>query len=456
MFDPVPYVLIDGQRVPCSVGLAGQTALVLDDVAVDWGRDDYISHAKPATAQLTLYDRTGQWAARARDKRTIGTKIELWWELGEVTFRWFAGRITEANAKPGNVDKVSGNRGWLIELTAADKTADLGNILIPKPTLWPRESMIVRANKIKALANQVAEISEFYFYPGSVNLMCSPIDVGGRSLQSVNDEFYMSMGDTYGFHPDTNVVRHLFRRAHGFAVYLAQGPDGLIYVQASNISYDGITYYGTSIPGCETSAAEATMGLAANGAVTRVEASWKDYPNGGGDWTTVAQQAGSETSSGRRTVTFPTWLDDGVNVDPVVLQVHARGQWEGAIPRHPPIRWSLKEKGGWLTAEYARVFTRCGETQALTYISGSIYSMWLGEQFPVVAIIGGRVQYTDGGWIVTPKFQHAFKTDTYTMVTWATLDKGLTWQSGPWRSLSTSVSWHDLRFLTMPTIYFAS
>src|SRR5690606_4042039 len=131
----------------------------------------------------------------------------------------------------------------------------------------------------------------------------------------------------------TNVVRHLYRRSYPMHIYLVIMPDGLIYVQAANITYDGISYKGTGLAGCETTTDDGIQ-LAPNSVVTRVQATWKDAPNGLNDVTTVVQTPEGD-SNGRRTVQLTTWIDNGIHVDPMVAEVLARGQYEGALPKHP-------------------------------------------------------------------------------------------------------------------------
>ncbi|MBF6085301.1 hypothetical protein IU485_28430 [Nocardia cyriacigeorgica] len=442
-FDPAPVIVFDGERVQCDADMIGTAPLALAGLKVDWGRDDYISHARPGTAQLAILDRTGTWSDKVTAKRVIGRPIELWWELGSASQRWFAGRVTGAVARPATKD---GTGGWIIAITAAAKDADLGNIVMA-PGTWPTETMIVRANRI-ADAAVPADIDEFYFYPGSVDIQCWPLDVNGRDLHSLCNEFYMSMGDTYSYHPHTNVVRHLYRRSYPMHIYLVIMPDGLIYVQAANITYDGISYKGTGLAGCQTNTDDGIQ-LAPNSVVTRVQATWKDAPNGLQDVTTVVQTPEGD-SNGRRTVQLTTWIDNGIHVDPMVAEVLARGQYEGALPKHPAVTWDTRRTGGFRTETEARVFTLAAETQGAVYVSASIYTGWLPSIWPVFAIIGGTIEY-DGGWIITCTLQYIWKTNPTDPVTWDALDPAMTWDQ-----LAPSVSWNDFAYLTLPLVYSPS
>ncbi|WP_194820532.1 hypothetical protein [Nocardia sp. XZ_19_385] len=447
-FNPTPYIVFDGERVQCDADLIGTAPLALAGIKVDWGRDDYISHSRPGTAQLSILDRTGTWAEKVTAKSVIGRRISLHWEhtASGTSQRWFAGRVTGAVARPASTPGA-----WIISITAAAKDADMGNIVM-SPGTWPTETMITRANRI-ATAAAPAEIEAFYFYPGSVNIQCWPLDIKGRDLHSLADEFYMSMGDTYSYHPHTNVVRHLYRRSYAVNIFLVQMPDGLVYVQASNINYDSQVYKGTGLPGCETSTDEGIQ-LAPNSVVTRVQVGWKEAPSGGTDVTTVVQTSEGDTN-GRRTVQFTSWIDNGVHIDPMVTEVLARGQYEGALPKHPPVTWDTRRTHGFHSQAEAEVFTLAAETQGAVYISGSIYSAWLPNIVPVAAIIGGTIEY-DGGWIIRTTLQYIWKTNATAQVIWNDLDQALHWRTNATHELASSVTWNDFRYLTHPGVYLPS
>lgn len=447
-YDPQPVLVFDGDTVQCSTTRKNTSPLALDGIKVDWGRDDYISHARPATAQLAIFDRTGEWAAKVTAKQVIGRTVELWWVLGSAAQRYFVGRVTGAKARPVTRD---GSGGWAIAITAAARDAELGNVVM-SPGTWPTETMITRANRIAAAAAP-AGIAGFYFYPGSVNIQCWPLDVNGRDLHSLCDEFYMSMGDTYSYNPSTNNVRHLYRRYYDQAIYLVQMPDGLIYIQTGNIVYDGITYKGIGLAGCETYTDDG-IELAPNSVVTRVQATWKNAPGGLADVTTVVQAPEGDTN-GRRTVQLKTWIDNGIHVDPMVTEVLARGTYEGALPKHPPITWDTRRTGGFHSQAEAEVLLLAAETQGGVYISGSIYSAWLPDIIPVAAIIGGTIEY-DGGWIVTVTLQYIWKKNTTAPIRWQDLNVNLKWRTGNSYDLSPSVTWNDFRYLTHADVYLPS
>ncbi|WP_069163158.1 hypothetical protein [Nocardia altamirensis] len=441
-FNPTPYLLIDGERVECAATHADTAPLALDGITVDWGRSEYLSHARPATAQLSILDRTGTWAEKFATTTVIGRRIELWWEHPEAaSLRWFAGRITAATATP------SGPHGWVLAITAAARDADLGNVVMTTPGTWPTESMITRANRI-AQAATPAEIDAFYIYPGVTEHPCSPLDVGDRDLHGLVDEMYMSAGDTYSYQPHTNVIRHLYRRNHDVAAYLVQMPDGLIYVQAGDIAYDGQTHKGTGLAGHHTSTDDGIQ-LAPNSVINRVQVNWKDTD--GGDRTTFAVPADGDTH-GRRTLQFDSWFDNDAHIEPLVTEVLNRAQYEGARPPHPPITWDTRRTSGFHTRTEAETFTLAAETQAVTYVSSSLYTAWLPQLWPVFAIIGGTITY-DHGWIITTTLQHVWKTNPTPQVTWADLDKNLPWATGSPRQLSDAVSWNDLRYLTHSGVY---
>lgn len=449
--NPTPIVEFDGQVLDCNVANLDTAPLVLDDLAVTWGREDYISHATPGVATLSLIDRTGQIAARASGRALIGRRLILRARSGTTEWTWFRGRISDATARPKQSRHSlahSGDRDWIVELTAAARDADLGQVKTG-PETWPTETMIVRANRLADLAAP-AEIDEMYFYPGSVDISCWPLNVEGRDLKGLTDEFYMSMGDTYSYHPNTNVIRHIYRRKYVAPLHFYRMADGLVYVAPTAIDYDGQTYPAAVVPGTEATTDDG-VALAPNSTVTRVEASWKDRINGGNDWRTVVEVPEGD-QNGRRTVTFTSWIDDGIHLDPVVAEVLARGQEEGSIPKHPRVVWDTRPGGGFVSLSTARALVNACETQGHCHVGASMYAEWIGRK-PVFAMLGGTIRYQGGGWIVELVLQHHNATDAQTPPTWQAMPTYMQWRTNETNQLAPTVTWWDMRWLTNTTVF---
>ena len=453
---PWPVVLFDGVWQSCLVIDLFTDPVVLDGLEIDWGRDEYMNHTGVGTLVLSWIDRTGQLAARMREKRMLGSQILVQWADGLGTgATMFQGRITGAAAEPDVPDPWATDpeaRCWRVTVHAADKTADLGNIIQPAST-WPRETMQARAAALNG-ASFIAGIQAFYFYPGHTDSVAWALDVKGRDNLSLLRDFYYSMGDTFTYLPAENVCRYLYRRAYHVWANLVQYDDGLIRMTANDQLVDGQrTYRGVGIQGCDvTSDDEAAVPI--NSAVTRVEASWKDTQNNDTDVvTTVYADEQSELDRGRRTLTFTSWLGDGLRLDPVVLEVLNRGRFEGSQPKHPNITRDTRRTNGFYSRGEARALLAGGETNAVLYVSGSQYAMWL-FQVPFYAVIGGKIRWEHPGWIIDLNVQFHLATNTITPVRWNQMTNSLAWYEPPTvGAIVDSMTWFDAAFLQTGNVY---
>lgn len=445
-YEPTPWVDVDGGRIRCDGAAVGYTPVVLDGFEITWGRDDYMAHSRPGTASFSVVDRSRTWADRISARTVLGREVTIGWSLdGQADQVCFRGRITAATAVP--TDRPG---QWVIDFTAAGRDADLGNILAA-PATWPRETMITRANRIADMAVP-AKIDEFYFFPGSVNIQCWPIDVGGRDLRSLTEEFYYSMGDTFSYIPDQNVCRHLFRRAYAVGIYFTHIAGDAIYLFPSSTAYDGVTYPGIALPGAVTTTDDPALSAGPNSVVTRCEVTWKDSTASFNDWTTVVDTAEGDLY-GRRTLTFNSWIDDGVHIDPMIDEVLARAEHEGASPRHPPVTFDTRHTGGFLSVAQARGLTLAGETQAAAYVSGSRFAAYTPAHHPVFAIIGGTIAHVDGHWRITARLSTIWRTNAVTPMRWNQLVSWMWWRRTDDFKLARSITWNDFRYFDDPTVY---
>ncbi len=453
--NPWPVVFIDGVAQKCLVIDLATDPVVLDDLEVDWGRSEYLSHAGVGTLKLAWLDRTGKLAARMRNKTMMGKLVIVQYADGTG---WgatmFQGRITGCAATPDVPDPYATDptaKCWRVTVEASDKTADLANIIQP-PSTWPKETAQARAVALRN-ASFIAGISEFYFFPNHVNSIMWALDVKGKDNLGLLRDFYYSMGDTFAYLPDENVCRYLHRRAYDVWANWVQSSDGIIRMTANDHTFDGRTYRGVGVQGCDvTSDAAATLPI--QSAVTRVEASWKDTVNNNNDVVTVVYaDEQSELDWGRRTLTFTSWLGDGLQLDPVVLEVLNRGRFEGSQPKHPNITRDTRITGGFYNRGEARAMLMCGETQGVEYISGSRYAMWLFV-VPFYAVLGGRVRYTEQRWVIDQNIQFQLATNTITPIRWNQVTASLKWTQPPtFGSLADSMTWWDSAFLQTGNVY---
>ena len=452
---PWPVVIFDGVSQKCLVIDLYTDPVVLDGLEVNWGRSEYLSHAGVGTLNVSWIDRTGALAARMRNQTLIGKPIAVQYADGTgwgATF--FQGRITGCAAQPGVPDPYATDpeaKCWRVTMQASDKTSDLANIIQP-PGTWPQETMQARAVALRG-ASFIAGISEFYFYPGHTSSVCWALDVKGKDNLSLLRDMYYSMGDTFAYLPDENVCRYLHRRAYDVWANWVQSSDGIIRMTANDHTFDGQTYRGVGVQACDvTSDEDATIPI--QSAVTRVEASWKDTVNGGADVVTVVYaDEQSELDRGRRTLTFTSWLGDGLQLDPVVLEVLNRGRYEGSQPKHPNITRDTRRTNGFYNKGEARAMLKGGETQGVEYLSGSLYSQWMFVA-PFYGVLGGTIRYEHPGWVIEQNLQFMLATNTITPITWTQVTATLKWTQPPtFGSLADSMTWWDAAFLQTGNVY---
>lgn len=454
---PWPVVFIDGIEQKCRAADLATDPVVLDELTVDWGRSEYLSHAGVGTLKLAWLDRTGALSARMRNKTMMGKLVIVQYADGTgwgATF--FQGRVTGCSATPDVPDPYATDptaRCWRVTVEAADKTADMANIIQP-PGTWPQETAQARAVALRN-ASFIAGIGEFYFFPGHVNSVMWALDVKGKDNLGMLRDFYYSMGDTFSYLPSENVVRYLHRRAYDVWANWVQSADGIIRMTANDHTFDGRTYRGVGVQGCDvTSEDEATLPI--QSAVTRVEASWKDTVPAGNDndvVTIVYADEQSELDWGRRTLTFTSWLGDGRNLDPVVLEVLNRGRFEGSMPKHPNVSRDTRRTNGFYNRGEAESLLMGGETQGVVYISGSYYAQWL-YLVPFYAVMGGTIRWQHPGWIVDMNLQFHLATNTITPIRWNQVTATLKWTQPPVvGSLCDSMTWWDAAFLQTGNVY---
>lgn len=405
-----PDVLISGQLVACRADALDSEPVVIRGFEITWGRDEYMSpDVSPASVTLTLLDTTGMWAQRIRDTQAIGLPVEIRWQgtttdtpsrrVGPVVM--FRGRVTQADAAPHSLEASDGRTAWTVELVCADRTADMGNALAgPEP--WDRETMLERAVKIRDLATAAGSgIGQVYFWPGYVDSTTAPLEVKGKSALELMGAFFRSMGnDSYAYDPDANVIRQAIRLSQPMTTYLATFDDklGAVLPVASDITVDGQVYPGIGLGGCEL-VGKPSVSADPSTDINRLECSWKDFSTDHGDMTTVHEN--KRAGDARRVMSWESWLDNGIAIDPTLDNVWNRAREEGRRPRHPD--FTYKPGHSFVSERMARWMLSTWENTRAAFISGNLAYQWLmgGEPgySPVVAPIGGATRFDpETGW----------------------------------------------------------
>lgn len=415
-----PSITIDGELIPCTADALDTAPVAVEGISVVWGLDDYQSSStSPASATIALIDTTSVWADRIRRSQAIGLKVVISW-VGESTAAddpladpdligpvvMFRGRVMAAEARPSSVKASSGRRAWIITLELADRTADYGNGF-PVEQDWPRNTMLRRANQIRDIGLAAgSEINDVFFWPGYVASEARPMEVHGKSALELMAEFYASMGnDTYSYDPDQNVIRQFIRLSQPMSTYLGSFDSSLGSVMPvpNDIVIDGVTYPGVALGGGELIAEPSILANTEHD-INRLECKWKDAHTNHGDWTTVIEDI--RPGDARRVMSWDTWLDNGVSVDPTLVNVWDRAREEGRRPRHPTITTPPTHE--FVTERLARWIMQTWANTRPAYIAGSLPYQWLmhdqPDYSPIVAPIGGTTSYDPiTGWSVELK-----------------------------------------------------
>lgn len=411
----VPTIEIEGEQVAATAAALEVAPVAAHGFEIEWGRGDYHdSDTSPASLKLTLLDAVGEWAARIRDRRAIGRRIQISWRGQPATpggvatspVIMFRGRIQEAAARPLERRTTDGRRVWEVSLECADRTADYGNAVLPdEEAEVNRSTAIFHANRIRNLGLAAgSEIDEVYFWPGYVDSWLGPQDLKGVSALDMMTEFYQSMGnDSWAYDPDENVVRQAIRLSQPYSVHLGSFDDalGAVLPVPSDIEVDEVTYPGVAL-GADTLIGDPEIMADPATEINRLECSWEDQGNNYDSWTTVIDFAAP--GDARRVMSWDSLFEDGRVIDPTMDNVLDRVQQEGSRPRHPEIETLPRHE--FTTERLARWILQTWENTRPAFIAGSLPYHWLmsGESNypPVVAPIGGTTRYDPiDGWTVT-------------------------------------------------------
>lgn len=477
--NPQPKALIDGSWINCAGENAGTQVTALAGVAIRWGRDNVFEHARPATAQLRLFDPTGNggtWATKVRTRSVLGRTSSLYYFDGDLgrDYRFFHGTIAGVAADRATILHPKTRQrvhGWMITLTVTSREAEAANVTAKKNDVWPPETAINRAIRINDYQLPHTGIQSVFFEPNKTDwTMWGPDDPSGATMIEHLGTFYQSMGTSFSYWPDENVIRYTGRYAiNSGGIVLATLPDDggprqvVIRPSYSFNWYNGdITSWSTHMPGNQCTP-ESGIEVARSDGINRVQLDWRDRHQtpAWGDWSTLKPDP---MPSGQQIRLFraTSWLDDGIYLDPTVDRYHDIATNEASIPPHPPITWHTRANGGFHKWTDARHLLHAGEWPHFTFLSGSWYSQWLDAQAPVFGRIGGTIDWDGEHWTIgsTLQWVNLIGLAPSVNLTWQDLEAmGIEWGPPPpdWtpnqRFLHPSITWDDLKHVTSRTLF---
>lgn len=459
---PRPWVELDGTRVYCRADRFDAGTTVLDDLAINWGREHPMAERTATAATFTLWDADGYWLRRAAIESIVGVDVVLGWDADppavahptqlptRIIFRGkVAGVDITRSRRP--VSARTTERGWFVEVTATDPTTDLGNVKYADNTSWPPESAILRANRLKdEIRAAGVDIAEVYFEPDTVTWPMGRTDTSSKSLLDLLGEFYQSFGLAWDYRPDENVTRPapiIADVTNSYLYWLPGTADHVLaggFVNLSGFGADSVDYLWSAIRGCDVGVDDAPLALDRSNRINWIDL---DYQRADGS---TFRTAGYRRDNVRRTTKTETWL----NLDAPNQSNSARPfthTWEyidsATLPQHPTITWDTHHTNGFDNVGQAFVLTRATQAWSLVHVSGNPYPAAL-DVGSDMQIIGGVVRYVGQRWIVEMRPAWPGR-PAWWSVPWSTLSTNeaaadLTWNS-PAGRFDRSICWSDLR-----------
>lgn len=462
-------IVIDGVKVPTTAADLMHTGeAAIRGFRIRWGRDDYLdSQTSPASVTLYVAElNRGKWSSRIFSGSAIGMTVEIYAVIddpdNDLSFPRlcvFRGRINNATAQPAGRMQGSRDMRWEIEITAADRTADLGNVIVNELN-WARGSMRTRANQILDLADLGnAEIEAMYFWPGYINSWARPLAETNVSALRLLEEFYASMGnDSYSYDPNGNVIRQAIRldQALDIGLEVADAATGEVAPYVGDIWVDQVRYTGIAIDGGEITATP-EFSASVDTAINRFENTWKwNGDNHSKDYVFVwdYQTAGDA----RRVYAWSSWLDENAAINSTMENVYYKVTQEGAQPKHPGI--IIPPRHTFDNVIVAQWLLQTWENTRPVFIYGDRGSAWIASGLnypPVYAPIGGELAYEPReGWSIAMTIQKFRNQKTVVdSLRWSDLkqptdDRDLSWgepEPGAGLRFAPRLSWTDMYYI---------
>lgn len=470
-FNPEPVVAVGEWPLSKEIMFQGKPAVsatartLVNTLRITWGRDDILAQPDPITVEFDVFDPEGYWPRRIGKRESIGHGVTVSWNMPPDTshadapngvFQIFAGFTTHMRARPHRAWTTEGYRdGWIVTITAADRTSTLANVAYSFVDL-PADTMLNRAIRLR---NDAAGsgIRQFYFDATYADAGVAPTRLEDTTARDFAGQFYTSTGDQFAYNPNRNVVNRVPDHASTLAAVLYLDDNKTAHVgtwamkdlSGQESEHDKAQYGTGPLDGCEISSViEASTEQSTE--LNRIVVKWKNRP---ANYQTINTWANKpNTNPPHRTISFSSWMDDGLNIDPMVNKVGYRTWDDRAGPHHPPVRYETAYTGGFINVGLAMHLTLPFESVSQAYLSGSPWFAALGIP-PVVSFIGGTIEYAGGDWKIETNLARVRSFEeisTKTDKPWKDVAQVLRWKGdAPVWDLSEGVSWFDFKWITV-------
>lgn len=419
--NPEPVVTIDGVTVAAGP-VAGQV-MVVDGLSVTWGKEDPLGQPEPATATITLWDRTRGWALQ-RELRGVPVQLSYPDPItslpGRLPHVFFRGRIDAVEVIP---HKAGGVRGSLVVLECRSLVGDLAQRM--PIGAWPAETIEARRARLEVEVRAAGIVSASLATPKATEVdirqawrttMLAPVAADEqRSVYEHLLALYDSAGaDRMTYNVRENRFQFIPRRAptHRGLGRLVKDPSGSarhgqgVYATAAfgvseTGSYDGGNPAYLDAQRVDTP--DGGLRRPGSAGITRVEVahpdgSLPDYPDTLGF---MAVKGTSETINGRRTARIEADISDNARADYLCADFEQLVREDAAGWRLPRLTLDTRRRGGFESDEQRELllagFEDAGGT--MVFLQRSLFTHDYGQR-PVFAVIGATATYADRHWLV--------------------------------------------------------
>lgn len=405
-----PTLSVGGEVVSLSaIGAPGLVAI--EELSVPWGRAAVLEDTVPATAALTLLDRS---AARTFAGRVdlVGLEVIVGWSASDgMTGTIFRGRITDADVYPPPGAVIG--RGFTVDLACSSLEVDLASHTVAAGTVWPQETHQARRLRLAALLPAAVapggvvlpdrfDLAMQYDIEPASDLELLPaaaVDVSGRDLLSLVRELYASTSPLPAtFDPATRGFTFPGRRVHNY------GQQGLTMSAALTAAADrGGRYVPASLAGLRLDAglvgAAGSLGQRLDNRISQVEVTYLDAAAGGATRTATASTTytAGEATTGRRTLRVDSWHTTAANAGQLARIYADFINGEARLPRLGVLDFR-DDVSPFPTSAHAALLLAGRERSDRLFLGGS----WLPQvaSRPLVGVLGGTVGYAAGRWSV--------------------------------------------------------
>lgn len=396
-----PTLTVAGLAVPPT----NTGALVgIDTLSITWGRPSVLARSTPATAQLTVLDRSrGFTFARRTD--LIGQPVVLGYAGdGGLAGTNFRGRITDADAQPGP------DGGIQVALSCSSREVDAANYEADRGTVFPAETMYDRLARINAM------LPAGFFAGGAVMpaeadgfALAAQQDVSGADALALLRQFYDSVSAApMVYDPNLDRLAAAPLRMYGkrFTAGVAFSA-GLVADPALGGRHIPRALFGLSMDADQWEYS-GPLSQPIDTRITLVSVSFRnqDVAYAQRNVGALTDLFASEATDGRRSLSIDSIHAVTANAQALARSWAALATREGHAPRLEPIVYDSGRNGGFDSAAHAALLLAGGEARpegggeatSRFFVRGTWVTQLLAR--PLFGIIGATVRYAVGDWSI--------------------------------------------------------